>query len=326
MKKLSHLWNIQPFLIIFFIALLLGIFKLDFELDKLPTFDLEGLRNRFSWRKLAEPLVYLGCFFFVTYIVFRIWFKPKDLYEFFHSYVFYLDLGSVKTGHAKPWTYFWGLLFRYEWLVSLTAIGGAIVAIVQRKKMDLFFLGWAVAILAAYSVISYKTPWIILNITVPLTFLGGCFIHFLMENIKKKDLKILVLMTFTLMATVTLFKSWALSHSIHNDIDNKYFYVHTQPSTHVLEKRLKTLLDANPDESLAIVSPEHWPFPFLLKDYDRVGYWGRIPDKLDSKIILAQDKQHDELPAYVVNTFHFEKYVLRGGVNLELYYSKELKP
>jgi len=324
-KKLSHLQNIQPFLIIFFIALLFGIFKLDYALDKLPSLSMEEIKSRFSWRKIGEPIIYLGCFFFATYIIFRVWFKPKELYEFFHSYVFYLDLGAVKTGHAKPWTYFWGLLFRYEWLVFLTAIGGAIVALVQRKKMDLFFLGWAVSILGAYSFISYKTPWIIINITVPLAFLGGCFIHFLMENIKKKDLKVLVLLTFTMMATVTLFKSWALSHRIYNDIDNKYFYVHTQPSTHELERRLKTLLDANPDESLAIVSPEHWPFPFLLKDYDRVGYWGRIPENLDSKIILAQDKQHDDLPGYVVNTFQFEKYVLRGGVNLELFYSKELK-
>jgi len=299
--------------------------KFNLFLDKESFLSYKEIYKGFTRKKVLQAILPLLGFFFFVFVLLRIWFKPKELYDFFHSYEFYFNLGQKQPRHTKEWKYFFIILYKFEWLVLMGGIAGSVIAVIQRKKIDLFFMGWTISILFVYSLVSYKTPWLILSVTVPMVFLMGSFIHFCMEKISKKDLKGVILAGFLLLCFMTLNKSWALSHRIFNDRENPYFYAHTDPSAHVLEKRLKTLMDKNPNATVVLASPEHWPMPFLLREYKQVGFWGKVPEKIDAQIIISRDNQRKELPANVIDSYEFESYILRGGVNLELYFHKDLK-
>src|SRR4051794_2614529 len=66
-------------------------------------------------------------------------------------------------------------------ILLLGAVGGLLAAIRGRSVVWVFVGLWALGITAAYSLIQYKTPWIVLNMLVPLALLGGLAIAALAE-------------------------------------------------------------------------------------------------------------------------------------------------
>ena len=62
-------------------------------------------------------------------------------------------------------------------ILILGTIGGLLAAIQGRSRLWVFIGLWALGITLAYSFISYKTPWIVLNMLVPLALLGGLAIR-----------------------------------------------------------------------------------------------------------------------------------------------------
>ena len=57
-------------------------------------------------------------------------------------------------------------------ILILGTIGGLLAAIQGRSRLWVFIGLWALGITLAYSIVSYKTPWIVLNMLVPLALLG----------------------------------------------------------------------------------------------------------------------------------------------------------
>ena len=55
----------------------------------------------------------------------------------------------------------------------LGVIGGLIAAIRAPSRLWVVIGLWAAGITTAYSIIQYKTPWIILNMLLPLALLAG---------------------------------------------------------------------------------------------------------------------------------------------------------
>jgi predicted membrane-bound mannosyltransferase len=65
-------------------------------------------------------------------------------------------------------------LVREESPILILATVGTGVALVRRRSRFAVFAGiWAFLLLAAYSVIPYKTPWVLLNMIVPMSIAGG---------------------------------------------------------------------------------------------------------------------------------------------------------
>jgi predicted membrane-bound mannosyltransferase len=67
---------------------------------------------------------------------------------------------------ASRYTYVLWLLREEAPIFILAAIGTG-MALIQRRNRSAVFAGiWAFVLLAAYSVIPYKTPWVLLNIII----------------------------------------------------------------------------------------------------------------------------------------------------------------
>lgn len=263
-----------------------------------------------------------GFFIIVLLIGLLIWFKKKELIKFFNSYLFYAKLGTIT--HKKPWNYFFQFLFRSEWFLMVGGVLGGIAAIWRKKSFGLFCLGWAVSVTIIYSSIQYKTPWLLINLLVPLAFLFSSLFSEMNFLKKNRFLYISFLMIIFLFASITFYKSYLWNYKESTEPENPYLYVHTYPSTHVLEKRIKNLLDLHQELRAEFVTPEHWPFRFLMRDYKkRVFFKSSINRLYDKNLVIARIDQHDEVIKILSNNYLVEDYDMRPGVKLQLFINPE---
>lgn len=289
----------------------------------------EGLwRKKGIWNFLKSrfAIQYLFMIIILFFIGLFTWFKKREVLEFFMSYSFYLNLGTEKAGHTKSWPYFLSFLGKTEWFLLMGGIGGTVVAIYRRRAFDLFCLAWGFTMISVHSVVGYKTPWLVINLTTPLAFLFGSFFHEVSGAIKGKPNQCLVVTIFSLLTLFTLQTSFNYSFKIFQDSQNPYFYVHTVENAHDLEKRIKGILKEKPDLKLAWVDNVVWPYPFLLYGYNQVVWWSHLVEKkdLDVPLIVANTKQHDELMPRLSRDYNQERYSLRPGEELHLYIEKGL--
>lgn len=78
-----------------------------------------------------------------------------------------------KTGHEHAWPYYFKLLWRFEAPLMILAPLGIVVAALRRRAGDLLILGWGLSTIAVYTLLSYKTPWLVVNLIVPLALFAG---------------------------------------------------------------------------------------------------------------------------------------------------------
>ena len=95
-----------------------------------------------------------------------------------------LNLWRQRTReHVHPWWQYVQWLAQEEPLLLLLGGAGAAVAVWRADNRLAVFLGlWSFGLLAAYSLVGYKTPWISLNFIVPLALTGG----YALEQIYRK--------------------------------------------------------------------------------------------------------------------------------------------
>jgi len=281
--------------------------------------------------KKTKMLVLAGHFFiaFATMMVVLVAFYKKELLAFVKSYSFYFELGTKQKGHDKSWFYFFQVLLRHEWFLLFGSLGGAVTTVIWRKPFHVFCLVWTASMLIIHSFIPYKTPWLTVNLTVPLSFLTACFADALWQKTKNEFNRFACVATLSICLLITL--RYAIKYSFRTFVDppNTYTYVHTYDEAHVLVDRIKKLLDEHPKTQLAWVSDEVWPMPFLLYGYKQVIWWSKIPkdfEKSDYLLILARDTQNQAVKSIIEKRrkYHQENYRMRPGVNLQLFIAHNL--
>jgi predicted membrane-bound mannosyltransferase len=78
------------------------------------------------------------------------------------------------------------------------------------------------------------------------------------------------------------------------------------------------------------VSTDYWPLPWYLRDYGRVGYFGRMSTS-NEPVIIASEGQGAEMEATLGGRYQqvnsgfnaAGSYALRPGVNLLLYVQRD---
>jgi uncharacterized protein (TIGR03663 family) len=132
-----------------------------------PLSDLKPARRQWDLVDLAV-VTGTGLFFIVFFYsgTFLNWPGVKGLYLTFATWY---RTGSNGNGHEKPWPYWLELVLRYEWPVLI----GLVLCLVCQffKNFVVRYLAiYGVGVFAAYSIIHYKTPWIIISVVWPLLF------------------------------------------------------------------------------------------------------------------------------------------------------------
>ncbi len=135
------------------------------RLDPLP----EAKPARQTWTAIDLTVVIAASVALIVFFysgTFLNWDGVKGLYETFGAW---FKTGTNGNGHEKPWPYWLELILRYEWPVC---IGFFLCAACQffRNFAIRYLAVYGIGVFAAYSIIHYKTPWIIISMVWPLLF------------------------------------------------------------------------------------------------------------------------------------------------------------
>lgn len=304
---------------------------------------------------------------------------PQGVKDAVKTFEFWTKTGKEAHVHP-PATYLHWLLLQESPLLILGAIGALLApllaALKQAKSFALFVALWAFGLMAAYSLIAYKTPWLALNFIVPLALCSGVTIQWIHELLGERAVD--ARMRGLALAGVLLFAIGPLAgfaqafdqalttnserglvgaigeakfrrkpfipgyqtidlNFYNYDNDDRYYvyiYAHTRRQTLKLVDEINRLAQRTRqggDTGMTIVSPDYWPLPWYLRNYKRVGYYGRMSPSIEPIIIASQSQ------AAEVETTFGERYIqipsgenpngsfaLRPGVELLLYARREL--
>ena len=112
---------------------------------------------------------------------------PQGVRDAIKTFQFWSKTG--KEAHVHPFiTYVWWLFLQESPLLFLGAIGAILAVLKPAKSLALFAALWAFGLIAAYSLIAYKTPWLAINFIVPLALCSGVTIEWLYQELGRWEL------------------------------------------------------------------------------------------------------------------------------------------
>ena len=233
-----------------------------------------------------------------------------------------------RQAHVHPALMYLTWLVRIEGpLLFLGAIGAAIVVLKPRRSFALFSALWAFGLIAAYSLIPYKTPWLLLNFVLPLALIAGYAIQAIYE-MDHGQLR-LVSVIFLVAIGIATYQSIDLNFVNYDNDDEKYVYVYAHTTREALDlvKQVEQIAKETngPTTGISIISPDYWPLPWYFRNFSRVGYFGRMAASSEPIIIANEnqkeevDRNFGELYRQVESKSPGGSFELRPGVKLLLY-------
>jgi uncharacterized protein (TIGR03663 family) len=252
--------------------------------------------------------------------------NAQGIWDSLKTFAIWTKTGTVAHVHPASQYFIW--LTRQEApLLFLGAVGAAFTVLRPKNSLALFCALWAFGLIAAYSLVPYKTPWLLLNFVVPLALIAG----YAMQAIYELDRGQLRLVSAILFVAVGIgvYQSIDLNF-IHYDNDNPqyvYVYAHTKRNVLDLVNEIDRIAQEEKGKAtgITIVSPDYWPLPWYLRNYTRVGYYGNMAAS-NEPLILANanqkavmDTNFGEFYQQVLSKEPGDTFELRPGVSLILY-------
>ena len=260
--------------------------------------------------------------------------NSKGISDSFATFAVWRKTGS--KDHVHPlYTYIVWLFRRDGALLFLGALGALFVVLKPKNAFALFAALWAFGVIAAYSLIPYKTPWLMLNFVVPLALIAGYAVQSIYE-LDRRQWRVTGIVLIGALS-VSTYQTIDLNF-INYDNDNAsyvYVYAHTTRGMLDLVKEIDRVGNEwhGRQTGITIVSPDYWPLPWYLRKYTRVGYYGTLAPSTEP-MIIANEVQQPEIEANFREQYQQVRsrqgdggFELRPGVRLLLYERrKDLMP
>jgi predicted membrane-bound mannosyltransferase len=223
----------------------------------------------------------------------------------------HLAARATGEGHEKPFGYYLGLLSPM-FIVSLPAGVGIYVAVCEARsgvrKTGLWLAVYSLVVFLIYSAIPYKTPWLALNLWLPLALLCGLGIEYLWIRFNSAIGRCIAILILAVMLTVAGQQTKVLAFDQPADEKNPLAYAQTVEDMLRLPTRLEQLAkEGNLSQPLiAVVAADPWPLPWYLRKFSRVGFWqpeqdpGAADFYITSPAVAEKlgDKLKDRRPEY----------------------------
>jgi uncharacterized protein (TIGR03663 family) len=296
---------------------------------KRPSGGVSGFIEEIGGATSLVPAIGTAIFVFLAlYLLFYSSFltNNKGIMDSLQTFAVWTKTG--RTAHVHPATMYLTWLVRIESpLLFLGATGAAIVVLKPKNSFALFSALWAFGLIAAYSLIPYKTPWLVLNFIIPLALISG----YAIQAIYEMDHAQLRLASLVLLVAVVLgtYQSIDLNFVNYDNDNAKYVYVyaHTRRGMLDLVNQVEQIAKENSGglTGITVVSPDYWPLPWYFRNFSRVGYFGRMAASSET-IIIANESQKEEIERsfgqfyrQVPSKDERGSFELRPGVRLLLY-------
>jgi uncharacterized protein (TIGR03663 family) len=202
----------------------------------------------------------------------------KETKEFFTAFAIWKDTGFKHTGHEKPFYYWLGLLWRYEW-IFLVGFLLSLKEFFSKDKIRQFVAIYGFGNLLAFSLISYKTPWCLLTLLFP-------YAYFLQPTKKWHQISI------SLLLVAGAAESIRLNFISYVNPKESYVYVQTTTKMKVVTDALRNWLKQHPEDHnipFLVITDTEWPLPWLLKDYSAISYEHALTEKWKDYDLIIMD-------------------------------------
>ncbi len=247
-----------------------------------------------------------------------------------------LNLWRQRTHeHEHPWyQYIYWMIWEEGVVVLLSSLGALIALWRANNRLALFLALWSFGLLAAYSLVGYKTPWISLNFIVPMALTSGYTAQVAYEKLREYNQTLFLVLPAVLIVALCGYQLYQLNFVHYDDDQLPYVYAHTKRQMLTMLDQIERVAQKNgtgTDTGIAIVSPDYWPLPWYFRDYKRVGYYQQIVPTNEA-IIIGSMAQEDQLKATYGDRYDVLSsgedegaYPLRPGVDLLLYVRRDVK-
>ena len=268
-------------------------------------------------------------FSYITVLFFSSFFTyPEGVQKAAEAYTIWSKTGS--KDHTQNG--FWGYL-KWMWRIEapiliLSAIGTLIALMKGRHRFAIFAGFWAFGLFAAYSLIPYKTPWLLLSFLLPMCFAAGYAINELFAS--EKIISKISAATLAAAATCVLaYQSYEINFVRYDDNDKPYIYAHTRREFLDMISEIERYANKSgkgKDAAVQVVSPDYWPMVWYMNDYPKAIFHSAITDAAGAEMIVAKMKDQDDkvIEKYSADYRFAGMFPLRPGVDLVLLVRKDL--
>jgi len=249
--------------------------------------------------------------------------NPRGILDSVLTFTYWTKTG--RTGiYNREWSTYFSWLWQEEAPILVLGLMGTIVALVRaRNYLTVFCAFWSIGVFAAYSLVPYKTPWLALSIILPLAIMAGDLIG----QAYQPGTRAITVIIAGAAVLFSLYQAIDISFVNYDNDAYAYIYAHTKRDFLGLIDEIDEIAAANTakkDIGIAVMSPEHWPLPWYLRDYTHVGYWGHVVDTSEP-IVIALKPQVPEVERQLGKEYReYSTHDLRPGNTLVMLVRKDI--
>lgn len=223
-------------------------------------------------------------------------------FHFFSTYAAY----TTDPAHARPLHYYiellvWPKLHAPQWWseagVAMLAIVGAWAAWRGGNPFSKFLLVSVLVQIGVYSVIGYKTPWLMVVPWMQVCVLAGMGAASLVV-MPDMGCRLAGAACVAVVVLIQLQQTHAAAFRFPVDARNPMAFVPTSGNVESLARRLRHLRDKSEafrESPIAVVGSGYWPLPWYLRGAGTVGYYDVPPqDTREFGVVIAMPEQVEE--------------------------------
>jgi predicted membrane-bound mannosyltransferase len=193
-----------------------------------------------------------------------------------HPFLYYLGkLAWVKSPEGMVWSELW---------ILILSLAGFLLIFTRLKESNtaravlVFPAFFGLLLFLAYSLIPYKTPWILVSFYHMLILIGAFGMVQIYRLIGMRWLRIAAVCIFGILTLFTGWQSWKTIGIHRSDPFNPFVYAHPTEDIFEISDTVHQLARNNPDGKDLFVEVifkdhEYWPLPWYLRDLHAVGWW-----------------------------------------------------
>jgi uncharacterized protein (TIGR03663 family) len=297
-----------------------------------------GAARGIDWRSLVtfEGALAAAVAFVAVYVVlFSSFFSnPDGLVDSLATFTIWTQTGTEAQVQPLQQYLLW-MLQADAPILTLGFIGGLVVAW-RAPGLTAVFIGLcALGTTAAYSLVAYKTPWIALNMLVPLAVVAGLGLDELRVVATRWAEPARVRAAGSILLAGALGASALQAYDInfinYDTEKYPYSYVHTTREALALVAETERIAAAHSAEGrpgivFVVDRGEYWPLPWYYRDYPEAAFFGSIVTTEEEMIVARVDQEQQEAFRTVVDGRYERRdvYRLRPAVDLVLYVRNDI--
>lgn len=241
--------------------------------------------------------------------------NPAGLKDMIGTFALWTQTGTGATGHEKPFHYWLTLLLDYEWPALVTLV--ALPALLWHPNRWSWPLGaTAFGLIVAYSLIPYKTPWLILDMLLPLALCFGLLLDQAGDWLQG-DWKPLPALAVGGVLAVSAAMCLQLNFRDHTDFNEPYVYVQTSGDVNRLLGHLETLVDRHPEQRnvpILVLTEGPWPLPWLLGEFPGLTYGNAdSPGVITADVVIAPARARATVEAALPGVYVRQSFQIRDA-------------